>query len=292
MFAMVAWTVLCNTWLFAQLPPAQFNARQEPGFAGGNSARNSDAAIVRPSGYSVQQPVNGAVENQPPPAILVQPNGQRVFTQSPAGSQPFVNSQLPNGNSSTGQVTFPEAISTPSSVQPASWTKESASSNFDNTKARTPLELKPRSKDGLAAVDKPTSQWAAGLSMLFSLTIVVCLFLMIAWLFRKSQPTAFIKLPIGVVQVMGRTAMAPRQQVYVVRFGSKLLLVSHQPGQTQTLCEITDVDEVQRLAGMCEANQPNSISHSFRDIFRQVASGKPETEVRQGSRRRNSLNEG
>ena len=113
--------------------------------------------------------------------------------------------------------------------------------------------------------------------------------MIIAWLFRKSQPVNFAKLPSEVVQVMGRTAMAPRQQVYVVRFGSKMLLVSHQPGQTQTLGEITDLDEVQRLAGLCEANQPSSISHSFRDVLKQVASGQKDREPR--SRRSSHLHD-
>ncbi|HUP82444.1 MAG TPA: flagellar biosynthetic protein FliO, partial [Pirellula sp.] len=93
-----------------------------------------------------------------------------------------------------------------------------------------------------------------------------------------------------VVQVMGRSPMAPRQQMYVVRFGSKLLLISHQPGQTQTLCEISDSDEVQRLAGLCEANLPGSISNSFLDVLKQVTSGKlePESRTRSGLSRRAS----
>jgi flagellar biogenesis protein FliO len=109
-------------------------------------------------------------------------------------------------------------------------------------------------------------------------------FLLVAWLVKKSQPHSFLKLPGDVVQVMGRTPMAPRQQMYVVRFGSKLLLISHQPGQTQTLGEITDPDEVQRLAGLCEANHPGSISNSFRDVLKQVALGKPAPEPRQTTR--------
>ena len=84
--------------------------------------------------------------------------------------------------------------------------------------------------------------------------------------------------------------MTPRQQMFVVRFGSKLLLISHQPGQTQTLGEITDSDEVQRLAGLCEANHPGSISNSFRDVLKQVTSGKlePEPKARGGLTRRAS----
>ncbi len=107
---------------------------------------------------------------------------------------------------------------------------------------------------------------------------------MVVWIVKKSQPHSFVKLPGDVVQVMGRTPMAPRQQMYVVRFGSKLLLISHQPGQTQTLGEITDADEVQRLAGLCEANQPGSISNSFREVLKQATLGKPDRDSRASDR--------
>ena len=120
--------------------------------------------------------------------------------------------------------------------------------------------------------------------MFFSLAVVLSFFLLVAWLVKKSQPNSFLKLPGDVVQVLGRTPMAPRQQMYVVRFGSKLLLISHQPGQTQTLGEITDADEVQRLAGLCEANHPGSISNSFRDVLKQVTLGKSDPEPKSGLR--------
>jgi flagellar biogenesis protein FliO len=173
-----------------------------------------------------------------------------------------------------------------SGVQQARWSSESSSAKVENPKARTPLELKLRNKEAGSSVDKPASTWAAALSMFFSLAIVISLFLFVAWLFRKSQPNTFSKLPTGVLQVLGSTVMAPRQQVYVVRFGNKMLLVSHQPGQTQTLGEITDADEVHRLAGLCESNQPTSVTHSFRDVLRHVASGRSDTESQPIARKR------
>ncbi len=196
------------------------------------------------------------------------------------------------------QVDGPVSPSTQSNVQPAAWNAPAPSvvSNLPveppriqaTTRGAIPerkaIELKSPSKGLEGSVEKPKSTSANVLTMVFALTIVVSLFLIMAWLLRKSQPASFVKLPGDVVQVMGRTPMAPRQQMYVVRFGSKLLLVSHQPGQTQTLCEITDPDEVQRLAGLCEANMPSSISGSFRDVFQQIASGKPLMKVAEGKR--------
>jgi flagellar biogenesis protein FliO len=71
--------------------------------------------------------------------------------------------------------------------------------------------------------------------------------------------------------------------MYVVRFGKKLLLVSQQPGQTQTLSEISDDEEVDRLTGICESNLPSSSTQSFSDVLRQVASGQRTTDRRRRS---------
>lgn len=214
----------------------------------------NDPALVHQPGYSLQQ------------ATTPSPLQQDRSTARSSGA----------GTSSLSQ----------SGVQQARWSSESSSAKVENPKAKTPLELKSRIKEASSSVDKPTSTWAAALSVFFSLSIVISLFLFIAWLFRKSQPNTFQKLPTGVLQILGSTFMAPRQQVYVVRFGNKMLLVSHQSGQTQTLGEITDADEVHRLAGLCESNQPTRVTHSFRDVLRHVASGRSDTESQPNSRKR------
>lgn len=222
----------------------------------------NDPTLVRQSGVSIQQPVP---QNQTIAPPSMQSNGQRVFAPMP-NSNAFSVNPAPTSNEAKR-----------SEVQPASWKSESPPTTLPSpgkSKSRAPLELKPSSKDNALSLDKPRSSWGAALSMFFSLAVVLSFFLLVAWFVKKSQPSSFLKLPGDVVQVMGRTPMAPRQQMYVVRFGSKLLLISHQPGQTQTLGEITDADEVQRLAGLCEANHPGSISSSFREVLKQVSSGK------------------
>jgi len=212
------------------------------------------------------------------PALVHQPGYSLQQTTTP--------SQLLQDRSTVRSSDAGASSSSQSGVQQARWSSESTSVKVENPKARTPLELKSRIKEASSSVDKPKSTWAAAMSMFFSLAIVISLFLFIAWLFRKSQPNTFQKLPTGVLQVLGSAVMAPRQQVYVVRFGNKMLLVSHQPGQTQTLGEITDADEVYRLAGLCESNQPTSVTHSFRDVLRHVASGRSDTESQPIARKR------
>lgn len=109
-------------------------------------------------------------------------------------------------------------------------------------------------------------------SVVSSLAIVIGLFFGVALLYRKSMATTLGKgLPKNVVQVLGRTTIAARQQLVLVRFGSKLILVSMLQGEARTISEITDPLEVDQLAGFCESSQSTSITHSFREILTQGA---------------------
>lgn len=239
---------------------------------------------VSPAGFSINQPTQ---QTESVPLPTTQPSGQRVFNALPPPNAPRTATnpvQIPNRM--TVPSSYSEGAGTKSEVVQASYSEVPASMNLgaSTNNSRGPLELRPSSKDKPGSVERPKSSSGTVVSVFLSLAVVLSFFLLVAWLVKKSQPHSFLKLPGDVVQVMGRTPMAPRQQMYVVRFGSKLLLISHQPGQTQTLGEISDADEVQRLAGLCEANHPGSISNSFRDVLKQVAMGKTEPEPRQASR--------
>ncbi|MBM3963783.1 MAG: flagellar biosynthetic protein FliO [Planctomycetes bacterium] len=197
------------------------------------------------------------------------------------------------------RVSDPNALPPPPQVQPAaSWnsipprlesgTKTSSGSLPNASAVKTPeqqpLELKGPGTTEDPRAKAPRSPWAATLSMALSLILVVCLFLFAVVMLRKSQPKQFQKLPNEVIEVLGRSTMGPRQQLYVLRFGSKLILVSQQPGETQALGEITDQEESARLAGLCEAHRPESISNSFREVFRQVVTSSSKQQLPKTSR--------
>lgn len=120
--------------------------------------------------------------------------------------------------------------------------------------------------------DEKTKGTAGTLQMLVSiissLLLVVGLFLGVAWCYRKTLGTTLAGgLPKQVVNVLGRTSISARQQMVLVRFGSKLLLVSVIQGEARTLGEITDPLEVDQLLGLCESGQPGSISQSFKSLL-------------------------
>jgi flagellar biogenesis protein FliO len=110
-----------------------------------------------------------------------------------------------------------------------------------------------------------------------SLALVLGIFFLVAWGMRRASPAGGTALPGEVFEVLGRAAMASRQQVHLLRCGNKLILVSVTTAGAETLTEITDPAEVDRLAGLCRQAHPNSATAAFRQVFGQFASGHGRT---------------
>ncbi len=104
-----------------------------------------------------------------------------------------------------------------------------------------------------------------------SLGVVLGLFFLVAWAMRRTAPGGAVRLPPEVFEVLGRSALAGREQVHLLRCGGKLLLVSVSPTGVEPLTEITDPDEVNRLAGFCRQAHPASTTAAFRQVFGQLA---------------------
>lgn len=104
-----------------------------------------------------------------------------------------------------------------------------------------------------------------------ALAIVVGLFLFVAWLARRKLPVASHVLPEEVLEVLGRAPLAGRQDAHLVRLGRKLLLVCLSTSGAETLTEITDPEEVDRLAGLCKQLMPRSSTTSFRNMLQRVS---------------------
>lgn len=208
------------------------------------------------------------------PAPTIHNSGQRA-SAVPLPALPNNSGPATAHPSNAAWVTSPTATNQASQphVAQASYSAPVASS--DPTQAvptiakRTPLNAK-KVDTSLSEGNKAGSNT---LQMLFSvgssLLIVLGLFLGVAWCYRKTLNTSLGGIPKQVVSVLGRTAIAPRQQLILVRFGSKLVLVSMNQGETRAISEITDPIEVDQLAGSCESHQPHSLTNSFRSILNQ-----------------------
>jgi flagellar biogenesis protein FliO len=157
----------------------------------------------------------------------------------------------------------------------------------------TPTKSLPLSSKRLPAAkgesqSKP-SGWSTLLSALGSLAVVLGLFLGVVWFLRRTSPKSMTALPSEVFEVLGRSPLAARQQAQLVRCGNKLLLISVTAGGAETLTEITEPAEVERLVGLCQQARPNSASASFRNLFSQFGSdsqSEARAEARAATRRR------
>jgi flagellar biogenesis protein FliO len=106
-----------------------------------------------------------------------------------------------------------------------------------------------------------------------ALTIVVGTFLVFVWVLRKGARRGLGGgvLPPEAVSVLGRVSLTGRQLAHLLRVGNKLVLVALTPGGAETLTEVTDPAEVDRLMGLCQQNNSHSTTQAFEQVFQQLS---------------------
>jgi len=167
--------------------------------------------------------------------------------------------------------------SPPGSVVPAAFQQPlPAEATRESSRSLPPPGRSKRSPAG-SSPDAPTSM----VTVVASLATVLGLFLLAAWGLRRLAPAGMTALPGEVFEVLGRAPLGSRQQVHLIRCGRKLLLVSVTAGGTQTLTEVTDPPEVDRLSGLCQQARPNSATATFRQVLGQLSGGQAAAELPQ-----------
>ena len=161
------------------------------------------------------------------------------------------------------------AAATPASVVP-SGSERPGAIPLSPTPARreNPLPLLPR---GAAPAAGTAGGVGAFITTMGSLALVLGLFFAVAWFLRKGMPAQAALLPSEVVETLGRSPLAGRQQMQLVRCGNKLLLLCVSPAGAETLTEIIEPAEVDRLSGLCRQGHPQSATTMFRQVFQQFA---------------------
>lgn len=119
------------------------------------------------------------------------------------------------------------------------------------------------SADGTS--ERPSSaSWF--LKTLTSLGIVIGLALFVRWGYvRLGGKVAVGSSP--VVEVLSRTAVAPRSHVMLLRVGGRVLVVSDSSAGMRTLASLEDAQEVADILGAVSATKPNSISRGFGQLL-------------------------
>jgi flagellar biogenesis protein FliO len=109
-----------------------------------------------------------------------------------------------------------------------------------------------------------------------SLAAVVAVILFLAWgaksLTRGGPLAGRTKRP-GVIEIISRTALAPRQSLCLVRVGQRMVLVGVSQDSLRTLDVISDADAVAALAGEASAARTADAERAFRaSLERETAS--------------------
>lgn len=187
------------------------------------------------------------------------PRAEAEHTSAQRAS-PFANpsaaSTTPPANEATGAKTpiAPPSTSTQSLVKQPTSTLPLAPSHA----ARVQRKAASQSLD-----------WDALTNTGASLGIVLAVLTAMVWVLRRTGPKSASPLPKEVFEVLGRAPLASRQQAHLVRCGRKLLLVAMTPGGAETLTEITDPEEVDHLAGLCQASRDGSSTGAFQSVLAQ-----------------------
>jgi flagellar protein FliO/FliZ len=145
-----------------------------------------------------------------------------------------------------------------------------------------PMPLPPSSGNKNEAGNRAANGLPSAVTVAASLAVVLGLFFLVVWMFRRASPTGANLLPGEVVEVMGRAPLTGRQQMYLLRCGRKMVLVSVTPAGAETLTEVTDPVEVDRLSGLCQQSRPNSATATFRRVFQHFSQNNEDVDFADG----------
>lgn len=189
--------------------------------------------------------------------------GQLHAQDSVRAGSPGVNTPttISNGtfrhSSNDGTLTVPASAPNDDRRDPS----HSTTSGLPQTSQSTidvPIPLKPRSgpiaEDSGGADAEQTGSSSAG-AILTALVVFLLFLLGLAKLFLKRSPYAIRGLPLEAIDVLGRRAVDPRNSIYMVKVGSRMILLGSSPGGLSSLAEITDPIEIASLANICAAAQ-------------------------------------
>ncbi|MBI1313775.1 hypothetical protein GC176_20985 [bacterium] len=141
------------------------------------------------------------------------------------------------------------------------------------TEKRIATPLAPRSSLGLpnADADEAAAGRSGGFgSILIALGFVVVLMLGVAKVVQRRNPFAVTGVPREAIDVLGRRTIDPRNSIYIVRVGPKILLLGNSANGLTTLSEIADPIEVASLANLCRAaseSPPTDLGAWFKGVW-------------------------
>lgn len=103
------------------------------------------------------------------------------------------------------------------------------------------------------------------------LVVVVGLFFLCVALLKRSNASPAATLPRDAVVALGRTRLIGRHSAQLLQVGNKLVLVAVSPDSIDTITEVTDPAEVERLLSICMKSNKYSTTAEFQKVLQQMA---------------------
>lgn len=227
-------------------------------------------------------------------ALLLVAQPTTLFAQQPEGQ----DWQRASGNASEFHNNFPDqpnsqAVRTAFQVQPAHLNHDSTIQHADHQQLLpqpvrdfNTLEGQQPVWKGDEVVDFESEsgplKWTETIQNKFSsldvkkvvssLAIVIGGYLGFVWLTRKFGGASDKSLPSEVFEVIGTSPLNPKQNLQLVRLGSKLLVLVSGDEGVSPIAEVTDADEVEYLTGVClqKSGRSNSGGGNNVTVFRRA----------------------
>ena len=182
--------------------------------------------------------------------------------RSVGDSAPVIRSQSAQEAASVSGIALPPAslgsdATGPSLSAGGIGLAATANSNHQTaTTDRPATPLAPRSSLGLVdrgSAGNADDQSGGFGSILIALGFVIVLMLGVAKVVQRRNPFAVTGVPREAIDVLGRRTVDPRNSIYIVRVGPKILLLGNSANGLTTLSEIDDPIEVAALSNQCRA---------------------------------------
>lgn len=198
--------------------------------------------------------------------LLAGPLAASLLSPAWAQGDPPQKLKLPGAARQVSEAPAPQDA--PRALPPANERQRPlAQASHQPSRERIPLSK----VDGERSASRAPGALRSVLGLFAALGAVIGLLLATMWGLRRVLPKDSSALPGEVFQVLGRKPLGGRQQAQVVRFGNKLVLLAVSPLGAESLAEITDPAEVERLAGLCARPAAGPAATVFRQVIDQFA---------------------
>jgi flagellar biogenesis protein FliO len=103
--------------------------------------------------------------------------------------------------------------------------------------------------------------------VLGALAAVLGLIFLLRWCSRFLFTTAVGRRASRAVEVLARAPVSPKQQIMLIRVGRRVIVVGDSGAQMNSLCEVSDPDEVAALVGQLQDERLAPAARAFGAMF-------------------------